>query len=329
VDFEKLINAPLPKVPREVSFTAHWLAVEGVQPSIPQNPTSADSRHQDLLPKGPGAASANLAALSGQDNVTVKPLVKHILSSEIQLYFERITHAILDESNAELRGAGLNSLRTDPGLHQLIPYFIHFVNEKVTHKLKDLFTLTQMLNLLEQLLYNPSLYIEPYISAFVPPVLTCLVGKHLGQPSDPVTSVFKLRDHAAALILVITKKHGRSSQTLKPRLARTLLKTFLDPNKSFGSHYGAVKGLQGLVGTEGVRVVLLPNLAAYDAILKEGLEDESRKPEAEMVIRALLESLSSLAGEVVGVSGDYRSEHIEQGEGEDWTNLGRKGGGCE
>jgi transcription initiation factor TFIID subunit 6 len=76
VDFEKLINAPLPKVPREISFTAHWLAVEGVQPSIPQNPTSADSRHQDLLAKGPGA-SANLAALSGQDNVTVKPLVKY------------------------------------------------------------------------------------------------------------------------------------------------------------------------------------------------------------------------------------------------------------
>ena len=50
------------------------------------------------------------------------------------------------------------------------------------------------------------------------------------------------------------------------------------------------------MGTEGVRVVLLPNLAAYDAILKEGLEDESRKPEAEMVIRALLESLASLAG---------------------------------
>jgi transcription initiation factor TFIID subunit 6 len=219
VDFEKLINAPLPKVPREISFTAHWLAVEGVQPSIPQNPTSADSRHQDLLPKGPGA-SASLTALSGQDNVTVKPLVKHILSAEIQLYFERITHAILDESNNELRGAGLNSLRTDPGLHQLIPYFIHFVNEKVTHKLKDIFTLTQMLNLLEQLLYNPSLYIEPYISSFVPPVLTCLVGKHLGQASDPTTAVFALRDHAAALILAITNKHGKSSQTLKPRLAR-------------------------------------------------------------------------------------------------------------
>ena len=41
--------------------------------------------------------------------------------------------------------------------------------------------------------------------------------------------------------------------------------------------------------------------------MKEGLEDESRKPEAEMVIRALLESLALLGREVVGVNGDYSS----------------------
>lgn len=85
----------------------------------------------------------------------------------------------------------------------------------------------------------------------------------------------------------------------------TLLKTFLEPNKSFGAHYGAVKGLQGLVGAEGVRVLLLPNLVAYDSVLKEGLDDENRKAEAEMVVRALLESLALLAGEIVGVNGDY------------------------
>jgi hypothetical protein len=28
----------LPKVPKQTSFTLHWLAVEGVQPRIPQNP---------------------------------------------------------------------------------------------------------------------------------------------------------------------------------------------------------------------------------------------------------------------------------------------------
>jgi transcription initiation factor TFIID subunit 6 len=300
VDFEKLINAPLPKVPREMSFTAHWLAVEGVQPSIPQNPTSADSAggRQDLLPKGPGNANSTLAALSGQDNVAVKPLVKHILSSEIQLYFERITHAILDPSSdkEEYRNAAFNSLRTDPGLHQLVPYFIHFVNEKVTHKLKDLFVLTQMLHLLDALLHNPALYIEPYISAFIPPVLTCLIGNRIGGSAGGETkAVFALRDHAASLILTIAKKHGKASTTLKPRLARTLLKTLLEPQKSFGAHYGAVIGLEGLVGAEGVRVLILPNLRIYDAVLKEGLADDGKRGEVDMVIKALFAGLELVA----------------------------------
>lgn len=40
LDLEELVNRPLPAVPLEVTFTAHWLAVEGVQPKIVQNPTS-------------------------------------------------------------------------------------------------------------------------------------------------------------------------------------------------------------------------------------------------------------------------------------------------
>jgi len=320
VDFEKLINAPLPKVPREISFTAHWLAVEGVQPSIPQNPTSADSRHQELLPKGPGA-NASLAALSGSDSVTVKPLVKHILSSEIQLYFERITHAILDDQSEEYRNAAFNSLRTDPGLHQLVPYFIHFVNEKVTHKLKDLFVLSQMLHLLDALMRNPALYIDPYISSFVPPVLTCLIAKHLGSPSDSTAAVFSLRDHAASLILTMAKKHGKSSQTLKPRLARTMLKTFLEPTKSFGAHYGALVALQGLAGSEGVRQLILPSLKLYDTILQEGLADETKRPDAEYVATALFSGIEMCAKDILELpngelSGSDVSERVVEKIGE-------------
>jgi transcription initiation factor TFIID subunit 6 len=287
IDFEKLINAPLPKVPREISFTAHWLAIEGVQPSIAQNPTSTDSRHQELLPKGPNA-NPNLAAVSGQDSVSVKPLVKHILSSEIQLYFERITTAILEDSNEETRNAAFNSVRTDPGLHQLVPYFIQFVADKVTHHTKDLFILTQMLHLSHALLQNKSLFIEPYIGSLVPSVLTCLTSKQIGTPNDLIQSVFAVRDLAASLIVDIARKHSKSSTTLKPRLARTLLKAFLDPNRTFGAHYGALMGLQGLIGTEGIRVAILPNIKAYDSILSEGLADDSKTGEAKMVVLAIL-----------------------------------------
>jgi transcription initiation factor TFIID subunit 6 len=298
VDFEKLINAPLPKVPREVSFTAHWLAVEGVQPSIAQNPSSSDARHQELLPKGPNA-NPSLAAVSGQDNAAVKPQVKHILSSEIQLYFERITTAILEERNEEARNAAFNSVRTDPGLHQLVPYFIQFIAEKVTHQSKDLFVLTQMLHLAHNLLQNKSLFIEAYISPLIPSILTCLTGKSIGSPSDPLNAVIEVRDLAASLIIGIAKNHSKSSTTLKPRLARTLLKTFLNPNKSFGAHYGALIALQGLIGVDGIRGIVLPNLKVYDVLLQEGLPDDSKKPEAEMVVLALLRLIDMCARDMI------------------------------
>ena len=158
---------------RSASLTipiAHWLAVEGVQPTIPQNPTAADSRNQELVPKGTGAA-ASLAALTAGDNVTVKPPVKHILSKELQLYFERICTAVLDEETEELRVAALASLRNDPGLHQLVPYFVQFIAEKVTHQLKDLFVLRQMMELTSAMLDNESLYVDPYVSE--PPSVRC------------------------------------------------------------------------------------------------------------------------------------------------------------
>lgn len=314
VDFEKMINAPLPKVPREISFTAHWLAVEGVQPSIPQNPTTAESRHQELLPKGPGAST--LAATSGADNVAVKPQVKHVLSKELQLLFDRLTSAILasDEnttntngnsngtSSAEdLRFAALQSLRTDPGLHQLVPYFGQFIQEKVTHKMADLFTLTQMMHMTSALFSNPSLYVAPYVMNFVVSVLTCTTGKHLGSPNDPREARFGLRDLGASILIDIAKRFGKSTQSLKPRLLRTCLKEFLSPNKPFGTHYGALRVLLGLTGADGMRTLIIPNLKSYDAILAPGLADEAKRGDAEMVLIRIFKGMEMVAQDAVNV----------------------------
>ena len=294
VDFEKLINAPLPKVPREMTFTAHWLAVEGVQPSIPQNPTHADQRNHELTAKAPGANPA-LPAMSGGENVSARPLVKHVLSKELQLYFDRICGAILDHSNSEYRTAAFTSLRSDPGLHQLVPYFVQFVAEKVTHNLKSLFVLTQMMELLAALLDNTSLYITPYVPSIIPSVLTCLIGKSLGNPAqEGATTHFALRDYAASLLSSMARKHGSSSSTLRPRIARSCLKHWLDSHKPFGTHYGALLGLTAVTGVEGVRALFLPNLKAYDAHLAEGLRNDAKREQAEYVVVALTHALERL-----------------------------------
>ncbi|KAI4244191.1 MAG: hypothetical protein LQ352_006905 [Teloschistes flavicans] len=305
VDFEKLINAPLPKVPREISFTAHWLAVEGVQPSIPQNPAPADSRNQELIPKGP-SANPNLAAISGADNVTVKPLVKHVLSKELQLYFSNVCSAVLDESNEEYRVAALSSIRTDPGLHQLVPYFVQFIAEKVTHGLRNVFVLTQTMQLTSALLDNKSLYVDPYIASIIPPVLTCLIGRRLGSSPHP-SSHLPLRNIAAALLGSICRKYGKSSHTLKPRLARTCLKHFLDPTKPLGANYGGIIGLQAVGGTEAVRALILPNVKEYESLLREPCLDESspKHADAEAVLTALVAALQALEDDSLGLINGY------------------------
>jgi transcription initiation factor TFIID subunit 6 len=116
------------------------------------------------MSKGPNANST-LAAMSGSGNVAVKPLVKHVLSKELQLYFEKVCNAFLEESSEEYRTSAYSSLREDPGLHQLVPYFVQFISEKVTHGLKDIFVLTQVMHMAEALVQNKSLYVDPYVSS--------------------------------------------------------------------------------------------------------------------------------------------------------------------
>lgn len=117
--------------------------------------------------------------MSGADNTATKPQVKHILSKELQLYFEKVCQFVLDETQEESRTAGLASLKDDPGLHQLVPYFVQFIAEKVTHNLKDLFVLTQMMNVTEALTSNDKLNLAPYVRLKMEPAHTSMLPIYL------------------------------------------------------------------------------------------------------------------------------------------------------
>ncbi|CEJ93017.1 Putative Transcription initiation factor TFIID subunit 6 [[Torrubiella] hemipterigena] len=300
VDFEKLINAPLPKVPRDTNFTAHWLAIEGVQPSIPQNPTTAESRSQDLLPKGTGANPA-LAALAGNDTISFNPAVKHIVSKELILYFDKIQGAILDDNPDEevvrLRQAALGSVRDDPGLHQLAPYFINFIMDRVTHQLDDTFTLRQMMELTNALIENKTLFLDPYASSLSAPVLTCLMARKLGsdEGADSLKDQYELRQLAASLVGRIAQKYAGSNTLLRPKLTRTCLKYFLDPTKPPAVLFGAISGLVEAGGPEAIRVLVLRNLKTFDSGILQPLKEKSDGSiEYEMLVQGIVHAVASL-----------------------------------
>ncbi|KAG9240054.1 TATA box binding protein associated factor-domain-containing protein [Calycina marina] len=300
VDFEKLINAPLPKVPRDIVMTAHWLGVEGVQPSIPQNPTTAEAKSSELVPKGPGA-NPYLGALAGNDNVSQKPLVRHIISKELIKYFETVVAAILsddiDPKIVQGRLNALNSLRSEMGLHQLLPYFVQYVTHKVTMCLDDLFVLDSMMDLFDALVDNKNLYLAPYYPSMVPPVLSCMITRNLGpgNADDEIQKKYDLRNKAASLAGKMVVRIEDPNNKILERLISTFLKFFLDEEQSLATHFGALKGIFYSLTPEKKRRILTHLIEPFD---KEVLTPASRRTgektvEVTMLIGAIVQNIES------------------------------------
>jgi transcription initiation factor TFIID subunit 6 len=91
-----------------------------------------------------------------------KPLVKHVLSKEQQLYYEYVISAMRGE-DASLKKAVYDSISKDDGLHQLLPYFTQFIAEELANNLHNLQLLSALMKLANCLLHSKYLHIEPYV----------------------------------------------------------------------------------------------------------------------------------------------------------------------
>ncbi|KAL7250149.1 hypothetical protein ACSBR1_012201 [Camellia fascicularis] len=159
----EVIEAPLPKAPLYTSIVCHWLAIAGVQPATPEN-----APVEVIV-----APSDNKKPEQKYDlPVDIKLPVKHILSRELQLYFDKITEVAVTRSDLVLFKEALESLATDLGLHPLVPYFTYFIVDEL-HQL-------------------------------MPSVVTCLVAKRLGNRF--ADNHWELRDFTTNLVASICKR---------------------------------------------------------------------------------------------------------------------------
>ncbi|KAI1640639.1 hypothetical protein F4809DRAFT_399188 [Biscogniauxia mediterranea] len=323
VDFEKLINAPLPKVPRDMMWTGHWLAIEGVQPVTLQNPTSAEARSQDLLHRGPGA-NPTLAALAGHDNPDFKPQVKHQLSKELQIFFQKVQSILLDdESSAEyqrLRETALAQVSSDPAIQQLAPYFVNFIANEVTHHLDDIFVMRTMMELTNALLLNETIFLAPYASSLVAPVLTCLMARKIGSDTGPnaAKDQYQLREYAASIIGLIAQKYSSSNKLLRPKLTRSCLRNFLSPAMTPQIWYGAICGVLAAGGSEAIKILVLPNLKDFEKNMLLPLQEKGQAGnlDFETLVGGIMKAIQSLAADdypmMTGVNGTANEREITE-----------------
>ena len=297
VHFQDLINATIPKCPREVSFTSHWLAVEGLQPAIRQNP-----------PPPPAALPTNVltpvTTIDPKKNAEIPALVKgtvnHTLSIELQTFYDTITKGVMN-TNPQFKDVQEKvyiSLLSDPSVHHLLPYLTQFISDQITQNLQNLPVLKNILRMINSILHNQHIHVEPYLHQLMPSILTCLVGKTLCV--KPLEDHFSLRDSAASTIAYIIQKFSSSYHNLQPRITKTLFHAYLDTSKPLTTHYGAIIGLEAL-GPATVKMLLLPNISTYLKLLQPELNSENpvRVIEARKCYNALL-----------NIAGNYLHKHM-------------------
>ncbi|KAH8100857.1 transcription initiation factor TFIID complex subunit [Cristinia sonorae] len=263
IDFDRVLREEKITLPKGVSWNAHWLAVEGVQPLIPENPPAipkdVDVEMNGRSPGRPGSStfpSADRPSSSSAGKKQPQQLVKQVLSRELQLYYTRLTTALLPTGTPDdaKRVAALVSLRNDAGLQALLPYLVRWVGEGVVNALKggvqsesEAKTLGVLLDVIGAILDNNTLFVEPYLHQLLPPVLSTLLHSTL-----PPSHAAHLRTTASQILSHLLTQHSTTYPSLSPRIMKTLLLALISDGKSKGTREGAIRGLMG-VGKEAIR----------------------------------------------------------------------------
>ncbi|KAJ8331166.1 hypothetical protein BDV3_002482 [Batrachochytrium dendrobatidis] len=283
-DLDDLINRPLPPVPLEATYTAHWLAVDGAQPRIVQNPTPSDGQTTtETLQATTSTIRRGEKSLTSTSDTTQHPLlVKEVLTKELQMYYEKITEMLTSE-DLEIRSLAIESISKDPGVQGIMPYFVQFISDTVTRSLKDLELLWTIMRFTRGILSNVDLDPEPYLHQLIPSILTCIVAKRMTRNSSGETAGdedhWALRLYSAKLAAHICVQFGGAYPTLQPRVTKTLLRAMLDPLKPLATVYGALAALAAL-GKQVVCALVLPNVAA----LGMRLERQTQSPDSPLPI---------------------------------------------
>ena len=180
IDFDRVVREEKVPLPKHPHWTSHWLAVEGVQPLIPENPPAIPREEPDTKastpprtgtqfpPTPPSPSRHSTSFTNGKSN---QLLVKQVLSRELQLYYTRLTSTLIPPTDDGRRTAALSSLRADAGLQTLLPYLVKWIGDGVVGVLRDASpsendarALEVYLDATAALLDNSTLFVEPYVS---------------------------------------------------------------------------------------------------------------------------------------------------------------------
>ncbi|XP_031850183.1 transcription initiation factor TFIID subunit 6 isoform X2 [Nomia melanderi] len=276
-----------PKLPLEITLRTHWLCIDGVQPTIPENPppvskdiqklesvdpTSTLSNKNQNIGVGKPGGGGKSQKLRNVETVHVKQLATHELSVEQQLYYKEITEACVGSDEAR-RAEALQSLSADPGLHEMLARMCTFIAEGVRVNVvqNHLALLIYLMRMVKALLDNPSLYLEKYLHELIPSIATCIVSRQLCMRPE-MDNHWALRDFASRLMAQICKNFNTSTNNVQTRVTRMFSQALAKNSQTpLASLYGAIEGLCEL-GPEVIKALVIPKIKSISERIESCIE---------------------------------------------------------
>lgn len=266
----------LPPCPVKVSYGLHWLAIDGYQPSIPQN-----------QPKFRKIASRKSAIKEETDNiiteeVEVKPNDKHIISKELQIYYDSITKSLSSNDDNIIQSC-LERIQNDPVIQHLLPYLCLYIKNEVRSNISNINTI---LMFIRNIFNNTNIYIDNYLHYFIPVLISCIV---FNPPIDINYNIdhWKVREDAADLIHLLCQRYGDQYKNIRPRILKILVNTLLNLDMPLSAHYGCITAILKIEKDLKNILPISKKYCKYLYSLAEQNENQKKKTEALKIISLL------------------------------------------
>ncbi|KAG1687930.1 Transcription initiation factor TFIID subunit 6 [Nymphon striatum] len=178
IDLNEFVNSSMPKLPLEPTLKAHWLSIEGIQPTVPENPPPIKSESYYIKRCTAVLAYNKIVVLrlappvskDQQKNESIDPLsaLKRTPGNKVLQVGGKNKAGksnVPSGPTKHIETEALQSLSSDPGLHQMLPRLCTFVAEGVSQSQccsNNLALLIYLMRMVKALLENQTLYLEKY-----------------------------------------------------------------------------------------------------------------------------------------------------------------------
>lgn len=276
VNLQDYITSFNPKSYLSISLKLHWIAIEGIEPIVPENPPPLT----DFSPKkvvGPihklwyMETDKEIMASPSADRVRVvkstvhgkKSIVSRQLTTDEWFVYKDITESCvgLDEQR---RLKALNRLVADKGLHVLMPHLCTFIQEgvKINVARSTLAVLIYLMRMVKAIADNKNINLSKYAHELFPSIMTCIVSRQL-SPRPDIDNHWALRDYASRLLAGVCNSTTTDINHVQIRIVKIFCKTIVNSKIDLASLYGCIEGLAEMGNNviDGIIMTKLPHIS--------------------------------------------------------------------